>query len=118
MMTIRRGDELLAGLNEGDVPVMGFVVAGNKRDVDFQDHRSSQRKTIRSRVRLPVASNLQDDLRLAILWLCSTIEDPRPKIARIYISENHMCFRANILGWVADVLERPYLMYHLSLIPS
>jgi len=36
---------------------------------------------------------------------------------RIYISENHICFHANIFGWVTDVRERTYSVYHLSLIP-
>lgn len=38
---------------------------------------------------------------------------------RIYISENHICFHANIFGWVTDVrkaptLERPLLLLILT----
>jgi hypothetical protein len=30
-------DELLAELNDGDIPVTGFAVASNKRNADFHD---------------------------------------------------------------------------------
>jgi hypothetical protein len=30
-------DELLAELNEGDIPVTGFAVASNKRNADFHE---------------------------------------------------------------------------------
>ena len=30
---------------------------------------------------------------------------------RLYISENHMCFHANIFGWVTNVRQRKFAAY-------
>ena len=35
---------------------------------------------------------------------------------RLYISENHVCFHANIFGWVTDVRFVPCLCYDVILI--
>lgn len=90
------------------MPVTGFAVASSKRNADFHElfpdipegdyliegalsqrfidaRRSSESRTI-----YPVdyGCALQRDILIQ---------------GRLYISENHVCFHANIFGWVTDV---------------
>ncbi|KAJ7753719.1 GRAM-domain-containing protein [Mycena metata] len=94
------GDEYYSGLEESDgnssegsgldlnedIPVTGFAVASNKRNADFHDLFPD----------IPEGDYLIDD------YGCALQKEILVQ-GRIYVSENHICFRANILGWVTDV---------------
>jgi hypothetical protein len=67
-------DELLAELNDGDIPVTGFAVASNKRNADFHELF----RTIPEGDYLIEGASIRDVWRSAIadtvtrLWLCLT----------------------------------------------
>ncbi|KAJ7496928.1 hypothetical protein FB451DRAFT_1456936 [Mycena latifolia] len=69
-------------LGEDDIPVIGFAVASNKRNADFHDLFPS----------IPEGDYLIED------YGCALQKDILIQ-GRIYVSENHICFHANILGW-------------------
>ncbi|KAJ7033103.1 GRAM-domain-containing protein [Mycena alexandri] len=73
-------------LGEDDIPVTGFAVASNKRNADFHELFPG----------IPEGDYLIDD------YGCALQKEILVQ-GRIYVSENHICFRANILGWVTDV---------------
>ncbi|KAJ7638239.1 hypothetical protein FB45DRAFT_740332 [Roridomyces roridus] len=74
-------------LGEEDIPVTGFAVASNKRNADFHELFPG----------IPEGDYLIDD------YGCALQREILIQ-GRIYVSENHLCFHANIFGWVTDVL--------------
>ena len=96
-------DALLAELNDGDIPVTGFAVASNKRNADFHDLfrtipegdyliEGVSNGSISSSMITYAHSDYGCALQREILVQ-----------GRIYISENHICFYANIFGWITNV---------------
>jgi hypothetical protein len=93
-------DELLAELNDGDIPVTGFAVASNKRNADFHELF----KTIPEGDYLiegasaclccveRFASRLDD---LDRLWLCPATGDPRSR-SHIHFGEPHLLPREHL----------------------
>ncbi|VDB86223.1 unnamed protein product [Peniophora sp. CBMAI 1063] len=77
---------LLAELG-ADIPVTGFAVASNKRNYDFHELFPS----------VPEGDYLIED------YGCALQRDILIQ-GRLYISEHHICFHANIFGWVTDVI--------------
>ncbi|KAF8079145.1 hypothetical protein FPV67DRAFT_1403562 [Lyophyllum atratum] len=73
-------------LGEDDIPVTGFAVASNKRNADFHELFSS----------VPEGDYLIDD------YGCALQREILIQ-GRLYISENHICFHANIFGWITDL---------------
>lgn len=73
-------------LGEEDFPVTGFAVASNKRNADFHELFPS----------VPEGDYLIDD------YGCALQREILIQ-GRIYISENHICFHANIFGWITDL---------------
>ncbi|KAK7061239.1 hypothetical protein R3P38DRAFT_3302474 [Favolaschia claudopus] len=73
-------------LGEDDIPVTGFAVASNKRNADFHDLFPG----------IPEGDYLIDD------YGCALQREILIQ-GRIYVSENHLCFHANIFGWVTDL---------------
>ena len=67
-------------------PVTGFAVASNKRTADFHALFPS----------VPDGDYLIDD------YGCALQREILIQ-GRLYISENHICFHANIFGWTTDV---------------
>ncbi|KAJ7122965.1 hypothetical protein C8R44DRAFT_876157 [Mycena epipterygia] len=74
-------------LGEDDIPVTGFAVASNKRNADFHELFPG----------IPDGDYLIDD------YGCALQREILIQ-GRIYVSENHICFHANIFGWVTDLL--------------
>ncbi|KAF9235160.1 hypothetical protein BU15DRAFT_51746 [Melanogaster broomeanus] len=77
-------DEL--DLNEQDIPVTGFAVASNKRNADFHELFPN----------IPEGDYLIED------YGCALQREILIQ-GRLYISENHICFHANIFGWITDL---------------
>ncbi|KAF8844217.1 hypothetical protein BDN67DRAFT_811650 [Paxillus ammoniavirescens] len=77
-------DEL--DLNAQDIPVTGFAVASNKRNADFHELFPS----------IPEGDYLIED------YGCALQREILIQ-GRLYISENHICFHANIFGWITDL---------------
>ncbi|KAJ6543958.1 hypothetical protein B0H19DRAFT_957127 [Mycena capillaripes] len=73
-------------LGEDDIPVTGFAVASNKRNADFHELFPG----------IPEGDYLIDD------YGCALQREILIQ-GRIYVSENHICFHANIFGWVTDL---------------
>ncbi|CAK5276179.1 unnamed protein product [Mycena citricolor] len=69
-----------------DIPVTGFAVASNKRNAEFHELFPG----------VPEGDYLIDD------YGCALQREILIQ-GRIYVSENHLCFHANILGWVTDL---------------
>lgn len=84
-------DALLAELNDGDIPVTGFAVASNKRNADFHELFRT----------IPEGDYLIED------YGCAMQREILVQ-GRIYISENHICFHANIFGWITDLIVPIY----------
>lgn len=72
-------------------PIPGFVVAGSKRNADFHELFPN----------VPEMDYLVQDYGCA--WHRDILIQ-----GRLYISENHLCFYANIFGWVTS-LTIPFL---------
>ncbi|KIJ27712.1 hypothetical protein M422DRAFT_271069 [Sphaerobolus stellatus SS14] len=72
---------------DGVVPVTGFAVASNKRTADFHAMFPT----------IPEADYLIDD------YGCALQRDILLQ-GRLYVSENHVCFHANIFGWTTDLI--------------
>jgi hypothetical protein len=89
-------------LNDDDIPITGFAVASNKRNQDFHELFRN----------VPDGDYLIDGqsyefLRAPFLthiidYGCALQREILIQ-GRMYISENHVCFHANIFGWVTDV---------------
>ncbi|EIW87259.1 hypothetical protein CONPUDRAFT_116443 [Coniophora puteana RWD-64-598 SS2] len=77
-------DEL--GFQAGDIPVTGFAVASSKRNADFHELFPS----------IPEGDYLIED------YGCALQREILIQ-GRLYISENHICFHANIFGWITDL---------------
>ncbi|KAG9222112.1 hypothetical protein CCMSSC00406_0009563 [Pleurotus cornucopiae] len=73
-------------IGEDDIPVTGFAVASNKRNADFHELFSS----------IPYGDYLIED------YGCALQREILIQ-GRLYISENHICFHANIFGWITDL---------------
>ncbi|KAJ7101625.1 hypothetical protein C8R43DRAFT_907238 [Mycena crocata] len=73
-------------LGEDDIPVTGFAVASNKRNADFHELFPG----------IPEGDYLIED------YGCALQREILIQ-GRIYVSENHICFHANIFGWVTDL---------------
>ncbi|KAF9516001.1 hypothetical protein BS47DRAFT_1443735, partial [Hydnum rufescens UP504] len=71
---------------EDDIPVTGFAVASSKRNADFHELFPE----------IAQGDYLIED------YGCAIQRDILVQ-GRLYISENHMCFHANIFGWVTNV---------------
>ncbi|KAH7341412.1 GRAM domain-containing protein [Rhizoctonia solani] len=72
-------------------PIPGFVVAGSKRNADFHELFPN----------VPEGDYLVQDYGCA--WHREILVQ-----GRLYISENHLCFYANIFGWITS-LTIPFL---------
>ncbi|KAF8633533.1 hypothetical protein AX15_001338 [Amanita polypyramis BW_CC] len=79
-------DETDLDLGEDDIPVTGFAVASNKRNADFHELFPS----------IPEGDYLIED------YGCALQREILIQ-GRLYISENHICFHANIFGWITDL---------------
>ncbi|KAJ3541640.1 hypothetical protein NMY22_g3805 [Coprinellus aureogranulatus] len=81
-------DDLLDSLSleQEDIPVTGFAVASNKRNADFHELFPS----------VPEGDYLIED------YGCALQREILIQ-GRLYISENHICFHANIFGWITDL---------------
>ncbi|RDB29293.1 putative membrane protein C20F10.07 [Hypsizygus marmoreus] len=73
-------------LREDDIPVTGFAVASNKRNADFHELFPN----------VPEGDYLIED------YGCALQREILIQ-GRLYISENHICFHANIFGWITDL---------------
>ncbi|TFK42088.1 hypothetical protein BDQ12DRAFT_625018 [Crucibulum laeve] len=73
-------------LGEEDIPVTGFAVASNKRNADFHELFPT----------IPEGDYLIED------YGCALQREILIQ-GRLYISENHICFHANIFGWITDL---------------
>ncbi|KAH6916641.1 hypothetical protein BKA70DRAFT_1250141 [Coprinopsis sp. MPI-PUGE-AT-0042] len=82
------GDDILDGLDLGDddMPVTGFAVASNKRNADFHELFPT----------VPEGDYLIED------YGCALQREILIQ-GRLYISENHVCFHANIFGWITNL---------------
>ncbi|EKM84241.1 hypothetical protein AGABI1DRAFT_67583 [Agaricus bisporus var. burnettii JB137-S8] len=69
-----------------DMPVTGFAVASNKRNADFHDLFPT----------VPEGDYLIED------YGCALQREILIQ-GRLYISENHICFHANIFGWITNM---------------
>ncbi|KAG9011250.1 hypothetical protein FRB93_003051 [Tulasnella sp. JGI-2019a] len=72
-------------LNDHDIPITGFAVASSKRNNDFHE----------------VFPDIPDDDYLIEDYGCALQKEILVQ-GRLYISENHMAFHANIFGWVTN----------------
>lgn len=78
-------DYLSDDLPPHDIPVTGFAVASNKRNADFHELFPG----------IPEGDYLIED------YGCALQREILIQ-GRLYISENHICFHANIFGWITD----------------
>ncbi|OCB89012.1 hypothetical protein A7U60_g3819 [Sanghuangporus baumii] len=76
---------------DDEIPVTGFAVASNKRNADFHDMFPQ----------VPEGDYLIED------YGCALQREILIQ-GRLYISENHICFHANIFGWVTDLIIPVY----------
>ena len=106
------GSEDELDLLREDIPVTGFAVASNKRNADFHELFSNIPEgdyliegmyelfgCFRSNLSSFIIKDYGCALQREILIQ-----------GRIYISENHICFHANIFGWITDVTI--FLLFH------
>ncbi|KXN85745.1 hypothetical protein AN958_10928 [Leucoagaricus sp. SymC.cos] len=80
-----------------DMPVTGFAVASNKRNADFHELFPN----------IPEGDYLIED------YGCALQREILIQ-GRLYISENHICFHANIFGWITDLSIPMYEITHLE----
>lgn len=73
--------------NDDEIPITGFAVATMKRNQDFHELFPQ----------VPADDYLIDD------YGCALQRDILIQ-GRLYVSENHICFHANIFGWVTDLI--------------
>ncbi|KAF9071696.1 hypothetical protein BDP27DRAFT_1321753 [Rhodocollybia butyracea] len=81
----------IGGIGGGDgrvheIPVTGFAVASSRRNADFHEMFRT----------IPEGDYLIED------YGCALQREILIQ-GRLYISENHICFHANILGWITDL---------------
>ena len=91
--------------DDDDIPVTGFAVASSKRNADFHalfPDVPGNDYLIEGRLLVPPFQLFTIfDLRCAD-YGCALQRDILVQ-GRLYISENHMCFHANIFGWITNV---------------
>ncbi|KAI0789456.1 hypothetical protein C8Q75DRAFT_718443 [Abortiporus biennis] len=73
-------------LDADDIPVTGFAVASARRNLEFHEMFPS----------IPEGDYLIED------YGCALQREILIQ-GRLYISENHVCFHANIFGWITDL---------------
>ncbi|KAF5345991.1 hypothetical protein D9757_014358 [Collybiopsis confluens] len=83
-------DDLASALDVHDMPVTGFAVASSRRNADFHEMFKN----------IPEGDYLIED------YGCALQREILIQ-GRLYISENHICFHANILGWITDLPNIP-----------
>ncbi|CAE6454430.1 unnamed protein product [Rhizoctonia solani] len=71
----------------GEIPITGFAVASSKRNADFHELFPN----------VPEGDYLIED------YGCALQREILIQ-GRLYISENHMCFNANIFGWITNFI--------------
>ncbi|ORY34210.1 hypothetical protein BCR39DRAFT_188949 [Naematelia encephala] len=69
------------------LPVSGFALASNKRNMDFH----------------ALFPSVEEGDQLIEDYGCALAKDILVQ-GRLYVSENHICFHANIFGWVTNVV--------------
>jgi len=79
-------DDVLLDLAADNIPVTGFAVASSKRNADFHELFPE----------IPEGDYLIED------YGCALQRDILVQ-GRLYVSENHVCFHANIFGWITDL---------------
>ncbi|KIK66327.1 hypothetical protein GYMLUDRAFT_1025648 [Collybiopsis luxurians FD-317 M1] len=79
-------DDLASAIDVHDMPVTGFAVASSRRNADFHELFKN----------IPEGDYLIED------YGCALQREILIQ-GRLYISENHICFHANILGWITDL---------------
>ncbi|KAJ3730066.1 hypothetical protein DFJ43DRAFT_463781 [Lentinula guzmanii] len=79
-------DDLASAIDVHDMPVTGFAVASSRRNADFHEMFRN----------IPEGDYLIED------YGCALQREILIQ-GRLYISENHICFHANILGWITDL---------------
>ncbi|KAJ3771404.1 hypothetical protein FB446DRAFT_789628 [Lentinula raphanica] len=79
-------DDLASAIDAHDMPVTGFAVASSRRNADFHELFRN----------IPEGDYLIED------YGCALQREILIQ-GRLYISENHICFHANILGWITDL---------------
>lgn len=80
------GSDLDLDIGEHFIPVTGFAVASNKRNADFHE----------------LFPNIPDGDYLIEDYGCALQREILVQ-GRLYVSENHVCFHANIFGWITDL---------------
>ena len=95
----------MAELNDGDIPVTGFAVASNKRNADFHElfRTIPEGDYLIEGVCVPFVAVLVPSVHGFLQDYGCALQREILVQGRIYISENHICFHANIFGWVTDV---------------
>lgn len=95
---------------EGLLPVTGFAVASNRRNVEFHsmfpavdegDYLIEGASPPLPFINLADLAGMGTGLMVAD-YGCALSKDILVQ-GRLYVSENHVCFHANIFGWVTDV---------------
>ena len=97
------GSEGRLSLGDDIIPpqITGFAVASNKRNAEFHE----------------LFPDVPEDDYLIEDYGCALQKEILHQ-GRLYISENHMCFHANIFGWVTNVCPpRPPRSYVITLTP-
>jgi hypothetical protein len=108
------------GMDDEDIPVTGFAVASNKRNADFHELFPTvpegdyliegesvsvfERTFVTSFFFCSAWRHWADSLFFLIDYGCALQREILIQ-GRLYISENHICFHANIFGWITDVSE-------------
>ena len=92
---------------DNNIPVTGFAVASNKRNADFHELFPSIPE---GDYLIEGESGLVSPIRLLttpmVDYGCALQREILIQ-GRLYISENHICFHANIFGWITDVCLIP-----------
>lgn len=106
-------DDVLLDLDlaGNEIPVTGFAVASSRRNADFHELFPT----------IPEGDYLIEGASLRLLAPQSAHHSPDYGCAlqreiliqgRLYISENHICFHANIFGWITDVCRTTFPSLH------
>lgn len=104
---------------EDNFPVTGFAVASNKRNADFHelfpnipegDYLIEGESGVVSPPFLQLAQIMAD-------YGCALQREILIQ-GRLYISENHICFHANIFGWITDVGVLTCHVYSVDHLPN
>lgn len=105
---------LRSSVSRMSLPVTGFAVASNKRNQEFHAlfHQIDEGDYLiegksETLVRARTCSNIELNVRIGALidYGCALQKDILVH-GRIYVSEHHLSFHSNILGWITDVSIR------------